>query len=328
MKKHTLFSAAAALATIAMAGPVLAAADSSDYPNRPIRMLVPNAPGSSVDTLSRIVGNGLSQVVGQQVVIDNRAGAGGVIGMEIAKHANPDGYTIIAATTAASTIARLLQKTPTFHPVTDYDYVLQFAETPNLLVVNPSLPIKSVRELIDYAKKNQAKFNMASAGAGSQSHLSGIYFQQAAGIDSLHVPYKGGGASTGAVVAGESHWTLTPAAAVMGHVQGGRLRALGHSLPKPTPLLQGIPPIADTIKGFDYSGWQGFFMPKGTPKAITDKLRAAVVKTVELPETKKLLVSQGTEIVIRGPAEFRKVVEDSMVQNAKVVKAVGLTSTD
>jgi tripartite-type tricarboxylate transporter receptor subunit TctC len=316
-----------ALAALAAAQHTAGAADAvKDYPDRPIRMLVPNAPGSSVDTLSRIVGNGLSQVVGQQVVIDNRAGAGGVIGMEIAKHANPDGYTIIAATTAASTIARLLQKTPTFHPVTDYDYVLQFAETPNLLVVNPSLPIKSVRDLIDYAKKNPGKFNMASAGAGSQSHLSGVYFQQAAGIDSLHVPYKGGGASTGAVVSGESHWTLTPAAAVMGHVQGGRMRAIGHSLPKATPLLPGIPPIADTIKGFDYSGWQGFFMPKGTPKGITDKLRAAVIKTVELPETRKLLVLQGTEIVIRGPAEFRKVVEDSMVQNAKVVKAVGLTA--
>jgi tripartite-type tricarboxylate transporter receptor subunit TctC len=316
-----------ALAALAAAQHTAGAADAvKDYPDRPIRMLVPNAPGSSVDTLSRIVGNGLSQVVGQQVVIDTRAGAGGVIGMEIAKHANPDGYTIIAATTAASTIARLLQKTPTFHPVTDYDYVLQFAETPNLLVVNPSLPIKSVRDLIDYAKKNPGKFNMASAGAGSQSHLSGVYFQQAAGIDSLHVPYKGGGASTGAVVSGESHWTLTPAAAVMGHVQGGRMRAIGHSLPKATPLLPGIPPIADTIKGFDYSGWQGFFMPKGTPKGITDKLRAAVIKTVELPETRKLLVLQGTEIVIRGPAEFRKVVEDSMVQNAKVVKAVGLTA--
>ena len=297
-----------------------------DYPSRPVRMIVPNAPGSSVDTLSRIMGTGLSQVLGQQIVMDNRPGAAGVIGMEIAKSANPDGYTMIAATTAASTIARILQKNPTFHPVKDYDYVVQFAETPNLLVVNPSLPIKSTKDLIDYAKNNKGKFNMASAGAGSQSHLSGVYFQQAAGIDSLHVPYKGGGPSVGSVVANESQWTLTPAAAVMGHVSAGRLRAIGHSLPKPTPLLAGIPPIADTIKGFDYSGWQGFFVPKGTPKAITDKLRTAVIKTTELPEVKKALVAQGTEVVIRGPAEFRKIVEMSMVQNEKVVKAVGLTA--
>lgn len=305
--------------------PLAAAADAAkDYPNRPIRMLVPNAPGSSVDTLSRIVGNKLSEVIGQQVVIDNRAGAGGIIGMEIAKSANPDGYTIIAATTAATTIARLLQKKPTFDPLKDYDYVLQFAETPNVLVVNPTLPIKSVKDLVEYSKAKKGTFNMASAGAGSQSHLSGSYFQQAAKIDSLHVPYKGGGASVASVIANESQWTLTPAAAVMAHVNAGRLRAVGHSLPKRTELLPNISPIAETIPGFDYSGWQGFFLPKGTPKAINDKLREAVVKTVKSPDAKKQLDIQATEIVIRGPADFRKVVAESMKKNAEVVKAVGL----
>jgi tripartite-type tricarboxylate transporter receptor subunit TctC len=324
MKSSKFLGLTLALAMLPQAAPAGAADAIKDYPNRPIRMIVPNAPGSSVDTLSRIMGTGLSQVMGQQIVMDNRAGAGGIIGMEIAKAANPDGYTMIAATTAASTIAVQLMKSPSFDPVKDYDYVVQFAETPNLLVVNPSLPIKSTKELIEYAKNNKGKFNMASAGAGSQSHLSGAYFQQVARIDSLHVPYKGGGPSVASVVAGESHWTLTPAAAVMSQVNAGRLRALGHSLPKPTPLLAGIPPIADTLKGFDYSGWQGFFVPKGTPKAVTDKLRAAVIKTTELPDVKKALAVQGTEIVIRGPEEFRKVVRDSMVQNAIVVKAVGL----
>ena len=326
MKTPTLTALCSALALALVGGAASAAEAAKDYPNRPIRMIVPNAPGSSVDTLSRIMGAGLSQVLGQQVVMDNRAGAGGVIGMEIAKEANPDGYTMIAATTAASTIARILQKKPTFHPVNDYDYVVQFAETPNLLVVHPALPIKSTQELISYAKSNKGKFNMASAGAGSQSHLSGIYFQQAAGIDSLHVPYKGGGPSVASVVAGESQWTLTPAAAVMGHVTAGRLRPLGHSLPKPTPLLKGIPPIGETIKGFDYSGWQGFFVPKGTPRAINEKLRDAVIQATKLPETAKQLAAQGTEVVIRGPAEFRKVVQESMVQNEKVVKAIGLTA--
>jgi tripartite-type tricarboxylate transporter receptor subunit TctC len=326
MKHLSLWSLPLALSLAAFAAPIAAQDAAKGYPDRPIRMLVPNAPGSSVDTLSRIVGTGLSQVIAQQIVIDNRAGAGGVIGMEIAKTANPDGYTMIAATTAATTIARLLQKNPTFDPLKDYDYVVQFAETPNLLVVNPALPIKSVKELIDFAKSNKGKFNMASAGAGSQSHLSGAYFQQAAHIDSLHVPYKGGGASVASVISGESHWTLTPAAAVMSQVGAGRLRALGHSLPKRTPLLGNIPAIAETIPGFDYSGWQGFFVPRGTPKAITDKLRAAVIKTTELPDVRKALAAQGTEIVIRGPAEFRKVVQDSMVKNAAVVKAIGLTA--
>jgi tripartite-type tricarboxylate transporter receptor subunit TctC len=304
--------------------PAFAADTVSDYPNRPVRMLVPNAPGSSVDTLSRIVASKLGEVLGQQVVADNRAGAGGIIGMEIAKAATPDGYTMISATTAASTVAVLLQKNPSFDPVKDYDYVAQFAETPNVLVVNPSLPVKSVKELIDYCKGKQGQVNMASAGSGSQSHLSGAYFMQAGNFPSLHVPYKGGGASVAAVIAGESHWTLTPAPAVMSYINSGRLRAIGHSLPKPSPLMPNIPPIANTVPGFDYSGWQGFFVPKGTPKAITDKLRTALIKTMEQPEVKKLLAVQATEIVIRGPAEFRKVVQESMIKNGKVIKAVGL----
>ena len=326
MKSSTLFAFALMLPALGQGHAAIAAEAAKDYPSRPIRLMVPNAPGSSVDTLSRIVATSLAEVLGQQVVIDNRPGAAGVIAMEIAKDANPDGYTLISATTAASTIARLLQKKPTFHPVTDYDYVVQFAETPNILVVNPALPIKTVSDLIAYAKSKKAQFNMASAGAGSQSHMSGAFFQQTAGIESLHVPYKGGGPSVGSVVAGESHWTLIPAPAAMSHVSAGRLRGIAHSLPKPSPLFPNLPPIADTLPGFDYSGWQGFFFPKGTPKPIVDKMRAAVTKTMERPEVQKGMAFQATAIVIRNPVEFRKVVEDSMVKNTKLVKMLGLTA--
>lgn len=313
-------------ASLVGAIPAAAQDAAKDYPSRPIRLLVPNVPGSAVDTLSRIVGVALSGTIGQQVVIDNRGGAGGIIGMEIAKQANADGYTLIAATTAASTVAIHLQKNPTFHPVNDYDYVTQFAETPNVLVVYPPLPIKTVGELINHAKSQEDKFRMASAGSGSQSHLSGAYFQQVAGTHSLHVPYKGGGPSVASVVAGESHWTLTPAPAVMTHVNAGRVRAVAHSLPKRTPLLPNVPAIAETLPGFDYSGWMGVFIPKGTPKAITEKVRVAVVKAMDTPEVKKAMAIQATEIVIRGPAEFRKVVADSMVVNGKLVKSLGLTA--
>ncbi|HZN26337.1 MAG TPA: tripartite tricarboxylate transporter substrate binding protein [Burkholderiales bacterium] len=315
---------------LALSAPGLCAAATQDvardYPSRPVRLMVPNAPGSSVDTLSRVVATSLSEVLGQQVVIDNRAGAAGVIAMEIAKDANPDGYTLISATTAASTIARLLQKNPTFHPVNDYDYVVQFAETPNVLVVNPSVPIKSVKDLVAQAKAKPGDLRMASAGNGSQSHMSGAYFLQMAHIDSLHVPYKGGGPSVAAVVSGESHWTLTPAPAVMSHVTANRVRAVAHSLPKASPLFPNIPPIAETIPGFDYSGWQGFFFPKNTPRPIVEKMRNAVIKTMERPEVQKGMTFQATAIVIRGPAEFRKVVEESMVKNAKLVKALALTA--
>ena len=326
MNRSTLVALALILPAFGPSYGAVPADSAKDYPNRPVRLMVPNAPGASVDTLSRIVATSLSEVLGQQVVIDNRAGAAGVIAMEIAKDANPDGYTLISATTAASTIARLLQKKPTFHPVTDYEYVLQFAETPNVLVVNPNVPVKSVKELIAYAKGKANDFRMASAGNGSQSHMSGAYFLQQAHMESLHVPYKGGGPSVAAVVGGESHWTLTPAPAVMSHVSAGRVRAIAHSLPKPTPVLAGIPPIAETVPGFDYSGWQGFFFPKGTPKPIVDKMRAAVIKTMERPEVQKGMNFQATAIVIRGPAEFRKTVEESMAQNAKLVKMLGLTA--
>lgn len=326
MKSAKLLTLVLGLAALSHGTAVAAAAAAKDYPNRPVRLMVPNAPGSSVDTLSRIVATSLSEVLGQHVVIDNRPGAAGVIAMEIAKDANPDGYTLISATTAASTVARLLQKKPTFHPVTDYDYVVQFAETPNVLVVNPSVPVKSVKELIAYANSKTKDFRMASAGTGSQSHLSGAFFQQAAKIDSLHVPYKGGGASVGSIVSGESHWTLTPAPAVMSHISAGRVRAIAHSLPKASPVFANIPPISDTIPGFDYSGWQGFFFPKNTPKAIIQKMRNAVVQTMERPEVKKGMTFQATAIVIREPAEFRKVVQESMEKNAKLVKMIGLTA--
>ncbi len=326
MKYRNLLSLPLAVALLAPAVPATAQEAAKDYPSRPIRLIVPNAPGSAVDTLSRIVGNKMGEVVGQQVVMDNRAGAGGIIGMEIAKEANPDGYTLISATTAASTIARLLQKSARFHPVDDYDYVAQYAVTLNVLAVNPSLPIKSVKELIAYARSGKKPFNMASAGAGSQSHLSGAYFQQRAQFDSLHVPYKGGGPSSAAVVAGESQWTLIPAPAAMSHVSAGRMRAIGHSLPKPTPLLPNIPPISDTIPGFDYSGWMGFFVPKGTPKPIIDKLRVALVKTMDTPDVKKAMAFQATEIAILGPEQFRKVVRESMETNAKLVNSLGLTA--
>jgi tripartite-type tricarboxylate transporter receptor subunit TctC len=326
MKFRNLVTLACAVAALGAGAPAAAQDAIKNYPERPIRVIVPNTPGSAVDTLTRIVTNELSNVIGQQLVVDNRGGAAGIIGMEIGKNANPDGYTLITGTTAASTIARLLVKDPRFHPVNDYESVVQFAETLNVLVINPKLPIHSVRDLINYAKSGKTPFNMASAGVGSQSHLAGAYFQQAAKIDSLHVPYKGGGPSSASVAAGESQWTLIPAPAAMVHVNAGRLRAIAHTLPRRTDLLPGIPPIAETIPGFEYTGWMGFFLPKGTPRPIAERLRASVAKAMEAPSVKKAMAFQATEIVVRGPAAFRKVVQDSMVQNAELVKSLGLSA--
>jgi tripartite-type tricarboxylate transporter receptor subunit TctC len=301
-----------------------AAQPTASYPTRPLRMIVPNAPGSSTDTLSRIFAARLGEALGQQVIVDNRAGAGGVIGMELGKQASPDGYTLITASISASTVAVLLQKKPSYDPVNDYAPVMQVASTPNVLVTNLALPVKTVREFIDYCKARSGRVNMASAGPGSQSHFAGAYLLQAGNFQSLHVPYKGGGASVAAVMAAESQWTLTPAPSIMSLVRAGRLRALGHSLPQRSPLLGDIAPIAEAIPGFDYSGWLGFLMPKGTPGPIVEKLRGTVLKIVNTPEMKEALVQQATEVVTGTAEEFRNLVRDSMVKNAQVVKAIGL----
>jgi len=323
MKKIALGIGAAVLSVAASATHAQSDAAKA-YPDKAIRMIMPNAPGSSNDTMARILSLKLGEILGQQIIIDNRAGAGGVLGMEIGKNANPDGYTVVAASTAAMSIAPHIQKNLPYDPLNDYLFVSMFGVTPNLLVVHPSLPIKTTKELIDYAKANPAKFNMASAGPGSQSHLAGVYLQVKAGFESLHVPYKGGGASVASVVADESQWTITPAPAVMSLVNSGRLRAIGQSLPKRTALLPDMPAIAETVPGYDYSGWGGLLLPKATPRAIQEKLRAALVKAVESKEVKDAFARQGAEAVSNTSQEFRALVADEIKNIGPVVKAAGL----
>lgn len=287
-------------------------------------MIVTNAPGSAVDILSRIVAVRLGSLLGQQVVVDNRPGAGSALGMEIGKHAAPDGYTLVSAPTAALAVAPLIHQKRPYEIVNDYAFISLFAVTPNILAVNPGLPIKNVQELIDYCKARQGQVNMASAGPGSQSHLTGVLLSTMGKFQAMHIPYKGGGASVAAVMAGESQWTITPAPAVWSLVKAGRLRAIGHSLPKRTPLLGDLPAVAETIPGYDYSGWNSLIAPRGTPKPILDKLRAALLKTMSLPEVKTAIAEQATEVVTSTPEELRKLVQDELRKYGAVVKSVGL----
>lgn len=321
MQANILFS-------IAVAGligwPVAHAADPArDYPNRPIRLIVPNAPGSSADTLTRIVAIKLGEALGQSIVADNRAGAGGAVGLEIAKDAAPDGYTLITSGSAL-TIGPHLRKNLRYDPMKDFEYVAMYARTPVVLVVNPSLPVKTVKELIDYAKSKQGKINMASAGSGSQSHLNGTTLMTVAGFESLHVPYKGGGPSIAAVVAGEAQWTVPPAASAMSLVKAGRVRALGHSLPQRSPLLGDMPAIAETVPGFKSVVLSGLLAPKGTPKAIIDKVNATVIKVVNTQEVKEQFAFQGAEVATGTPGEYRRALQQEITELGKAVKAAGL----
>ena len=303
---------------------VSASALAQDYPARAVKLLVPNAPGSSIDTMSRIVSARLGDALGQSVFVENRDGAGGLIGVEAGKNAKPDGYTLICASNGSMIIAPLLKKSPPYDAVADFAAVGSFAVTPNVLIVNPEVPAKSVKELIDYAKANAGKLNMATAGVGSQSHLSGVLLMTMAGFDSLAVPHKGGGPSVNSVVAGQTHWTITPAPAVMSFVKNGRVRALGQSLPRRSAMLGDLPPVADTVPGYDYSGWAGLVAPKDTPKGLIDRVNAALAKTLALPEVKDGLAKQGAEVFEGSPEDFRKFLAQDQASTAKVIKAANL----
>ena len=309
---------------ITLLAAVAACASAQNYPTKPIRMIMPNAPGSANDTLGRIVAAHLGDALGEQIVIDNRAGAGGLLGMEIGKNSAPDGYTLEAASTAAMSIAPHIYKKLPYDPLKDFEFISLYAATPNVLVVNPNVPAKNMKEWFDWVKANGNTLNMASAGAGSQSHLTGVALLSDAGLQSTHVPYKGGGASVAAVVAGESQWTITPAPAVMGLIKSGRLRALGQSLPQRTPLLPDVPSIKESIPKFNYSGWNGLLAPKGTPKTILVKLRAKLLEVAKKPQFIEQFSAQGAQVVTSTPEEFREFVRQEIESSGAVVRAAGL----
>lgn len=317
--------AAAALAALSAALPAAAASPPARqaWPDRPVRLLVPNAPGSATDVIGRVVAAGLAEEAGQSMVIDNRAGASGLIAMEIGRKAVPDGYTIVFATPAL-TIAPALQPVPPFDPATAFEFVLMIGRTPNALVVNPDLPVKSVADLLALARARKGQLNMASAGAGSQSHLAGMLMVAQGKIESLHVPYKSASAAAAAVASGESHWFLTPAPAALGLSRAGRLRMIGHSLGRRSTLLGDVPAIAETIPGFDYSSWNGIVAPHGVARGTLEALSAALRRTMARTDVREGMAQQAMEIELLGPAEFRKVVQATAAQNAGLVKALGL----
>src|SRR5262245_61312367 len=252
-------------------------AAAQDYPSRPVRILVPNAPGSSVDTMTRILATRLGEALGgASIVVENRDGAGGLIGMDAGRKAAPDGYTLITVSNGSGVIAPLLKKTRPYDTAQDFELIGTFAITPNVLVVNPQLPINSVKDLIDYARAHRDSINMASAGVGSQSHLAGALLMTMGNFESLHVPHKGGGPSVGSVAAGQTNWPLPPAPATMAQVKAGRLRVIGQSLPRRTTLLADLPAIAETVPGYDFNGWAGLVAPKGTPRQVIERVQAAL----------------------------------------------------
>ena len=304
--------------------PAIAADTAATYPSKPIRLIIANTTGTSVDTLARVLGMRMGEELGQQIVADNRGGAGGIIGAEIAAHSAPDGYTLLISSTGMQVITPQIYKQLNYHPLKDFAPLSLFAVTQNILVVNPTLPINSVKELIAYAKANPGKLNMSNAGSGFQSHLAGVLFTHMTGIDVRHVPYKGG-ASLIAVMGNESQFTIAPGPAVMSHVRSGRLRALATGGEKRSPLTPELPTIAETgVPGYLSTGWIGLKTPKGISKPIFDKLYATLVKVINNPTTRELLERQGGEPVTNTPAEFIKFIYEEYARFGEAIRLANL----
>jgi len=326
--RHALIAAGVLGLTIVsgIQEPAGAADAAKDYPNRPIRFVAAQASGSSIDTMSRIVATKMSELMGQQWVVDNRTGAGGTIGAAIVAHAEPDGYTLFAMATASQVIGpQIYKKVTTYDPFKDFAPISLFAITQNVLVVNPRTPFRSVKDLIAYAKANPGKVNWANAGTGFQSHLAGVLFTHMAKIDVLHVPYKGAGLMVTGVISGESDVTIGPAPAWMVHVQAGRARALAMGGEKRSPLWPDLPTIIEAgVPGYVSNGWAGLAAPSRTPKPILNKLHAALVKAVNDPPTNEALKRVGAEPLSGTPAEFAALIAKDWKSFGEAIRIAGL----
>lgn len=308
--------AGAAVFSVAM--PVAA----SDYPNRPVRLVVGFPPGGAADILGRIAAQQLTERLGQQVVVDNRGGAGGLIATEITAKANADGYTLLFSSIPHVINPHLYQKVG-YDALKDFAPVVQFVAVPLMMASGPSLPAQSVKELIDYAKANPGKLNYGSAGSGSSSHLAVELFKSMAGIRMEHIPYKGTGPLITDMLGGQIGVTIASAVPLAPQVRSGKLRGLAVTGPKRSPAFPTIPAIAETVKGYEVVNWFGVFAPAGVPKALTARINSALNDALRTPELLKTLQAQGAEAVGGTPEDFDRVVRADFVKWGRVVKESG-----
>jgi len=317
---------AALLASIWIAQPLFAAqADPArDYPSRPVRFIVPFVPGAGTDITTRTVAKKLTEMWGQQVVADNRAGAAGAIGADITAKANPDGYTICLISSGHTVLAATNDKLP-YNLEKDLHAVSQVSTLFYVLTVNPSFPAQTVKELIAYAKANPGKVNQGSSGTGALQHLAGEMMAYLAGIKLTHVPYKGGGASTAAVIAGEVEMGFTTLLSARPHMKTGRLRVLAITAGKRSPAAPELPTIAEAgVPGFEANQWYGVITSVKVHPAIVNKLSAAIAAAVNSPDVRERLMSDGSTPVGSTPEQFSAHIKSEIVKWRKLVKDTGL----
>ena len=298
----------------------------ASYPERPVRLIAAQSAGSSLDTITRLVVPRMSELLGQQIVIDNRGGAGGIIGVELAARATPDGYTLLVGAPSSMILSRFTYGKLAFDSAKDFDAVSMTVNAESVMVTHPSVPVKTVKEFIALAKAKPRTLNMGSAGVGASSHLAGVMFTVLTGIEAVHVPYKGGGPMATAVVAGESQWAISPAAALTGHIKAGRMKALAISSATRSPLMPDLPTIAEAgVPGYEYTSWNGIFVPRGTPRPIISRLHSVTQKALADAEVKQLYANQGlSPLGSASPEEFGRFFQADFARMAKLAKVAGL----
>lgn len=311
------------IATAAMA--TTSAALAQNYPTRPIRIVVVSTPGGSVDTMARTIGPKLAERWGQQVLVDNRPGAGGAIAAEIVAKSAPDGYTLIMGTVASFATNVSLRKSLPYDPVKDFSPITLVATQNLMLLVHPSVPAKSVKDLIALAKKQPGKLSFASAGNGTGGHLSGELFKMLAHIDMLHIPYKGVQPALIDVVSGQVTMTFASIISAMPQVKNNRLRALAVTGTERSPAAKELPTMIEAgVRDYDSATWYGLLAPAGTPADIVNKLNAEVVAILKSPETNERLSREGADPVGNSPAAFARHIRTEIDKWRKVIKAAGI----
>jgi tripartite-type tricarboxylate transporter receptor subunit TctC len=325
MERRSFAKGLVALSLLSGAAGRSAQAQARWVPDKPLRIVVPFAAGGSTDVTARLVAQALGERLGQTVVVDNRAGAGGNIGAEVVARAEPDGYTLLLATSSTNATNAALYKRLPFNPVKDFTPISQIAFVPNLLVVNPDLPVKSIAELVAYAKARPGALNYGSGGAGSSLHLAAAVFAARAGIEMVHVPYRGGAPVAADLLAGKIQLSFSPLVEVLQQVRAGKLRPLGVTTARRSALLPDVPAIGEVIPGYEVALWNGIMGPAGLPAPVVARLAAELVAAIASPEMRAKLAEQGSEPVGSTPQDFAAFVAAEQPKWAELVRVSGAT---
>lgn len=316
---------AAALAALGLSLGSVVAASPEAFPTRPIKIIVPTPAGGPVDVITRLVGNYLASSLGQAVVIDNRPGAGNTIGSKEAAQAEPDGYTLLYSSASGLALAPLLQKNAGYDPIASYDPIVLVAQSSNLLVVHPLLPVNSVQELVAYAKANPGKVNFSSGGIGVLPHLIGEWFKSAASIDIVHVPYRGGGPSINDLLAGQVQMTFEGTSVLLPLIRGGKLRALATTSAKRIAELPDLPTMVESgFAGFVSTSWTGLLAPARTPRGAIERINAQVNEGLESPKLRSALAKLSNQPLGGTPQDFTELIKSDIGKWAPIVTALGL----